>query len=154
MDLHPALAPLAWLLGNWVGEGDGFYPSIADFRYREEVVWTHNGKPMLAYAQKTWALDDGRPLHGESGYLRVAGGALELVIAHATGVVEVSTGPIADPIELRSIEVIGTPTAKEVLSLDRRIWEEDGRLHYTLGMAAVGLVHQPHLAGVLTAQRT
>ncbi|MHB8661612.1 MAG: heme-binding beta-barrel domain-containing protein [Acidimicrobiales bacterium] len=149
MEVHPDMAPVAWLLGTWVGHGSGWYPTIADFAYREEAVWGHGGKPLLAYTQRTWALDDGRPLHGEAGYLRVAGGALELVIAHANGIVEVSTGPLAEVIELTSVSVVSSPAAKSVTSLSRRIWLDGSALRYELGMAAVGVDHQGHLGAEL-----
>src|ERR1019366_4910946 len=46
----------------------------------------------------TRAADDGRTLHGESGYLRLVGdGAVEMVVAHGFGGVEVAGGLVADP---------------------------------------------------------
>src|SRR5216683_2490724 len=81
-DVHPALAPVTFLLGTWRGEGEGQYPSIKPFRYREEIRFTHNGKPFLIYAQRTEAIDTGQPMHAEAGYLRLVGeGRLEFVIA-------------------------------------------------------------------------
>jgi hypothetical protein len=149
VDLHPDLAPVAWLLGTWSGTGEGFYPTIADFTYREDVTYGHAGKPLLAYVQKTWATDDGRALHGESGYLRVAGDTVELVVAHANGVVEVETGAVADVLDLRSVSVATSPAAKEVRELTRRIWREGDALRYELSMAAVGQSDQPHLRATL-----
>jgi THAP4-like, heme-binding beta-barrel domain len=87
--LHPELEPLAGLLGTWRGGGAGEYPTISPFRYGEEVRFWHVGKPFLAYAQQPWSLEDGRPLHAETGYWRAEpGGAVELVLAHPTGILD------------------------------------------------------------------
>src|SRR5581483_2655902 len=131
--LHPDLEPIAFLLGSWRGEGDGEYPTVEAFRYGEQVEFGHVGKPYLFYRQRTWALDDGRPLHAEVGYLRSVGdGRLELVLAHPTGVVELALGAVADrTIELASTWVRSAPTAKEVTALERSIrLDEDGALRY------------------------
>jgi THAP4-like, heme-binding beta-barrel domain len=150
MDLHPDVEALAWLLGTWRGEGDGWYPTISSFRYREEATWSHVGKPFLVYSQATWAIDDGRPLHGERGYLRVAAGQMELVVAHSSGLVEIALGVVADVLVLTSTTIAGTPSAKEVRAVDRRLWRSGPTLRYELGMAAVGQTHQGHLQATLT----
>jgi hypothetical protein len=149
--LHPELEALAGLLGTWRGEGAGEYPTIERFRYGEEVRFWHVGKPFLAYAQKTWSLEDGRPLHAESGYWRAkAGGAVELVLAHPTGIVEVQEGRLdGGVIELRSTTMARTATAKEVTALHRRFELDGDRLAYTVAMAAVGQPLQHHLAAEL-----
>src|SRR5262249_21172065 len=93
VDLHPDLEALAPLLGTWVGQGEAKSPTIQPFEYLEEVVFTHVGKPFLAYAQKTRAAADGRPLHAETGYLRVPQpGHVELVLAHPNGITEIEVG--------------------------------------------------------------
>ena len=58
-ELNPALTPVSFLLGTWRGEGEGQYPSIKPFRYREEIRFTHNGKPFLVYSQRTEAIETG-----------------------------------------------------------------------------------------------
>jgi hypothetical protein len=89
---HPSLGALAALVGTWRGEGEGHYPTIAPFRYGEEVVFAHDGRPVLAYRQRTWNIDSEAPMHVESGFLRgQMDGHAELVVAQPTGFVEVAT---------------------------------------------------------------
>lgn len=150
--MHAALEPIAFLLGTWRGEGKGFYPTISDFTYAEEVRFWEVGKPFLAYTQRTWSPADRAPMHAESGYWRPQpGGALEVVIAHPTGVAEILEGTVAaSVIDLRSTSVTLTPSAKEVTALTRRFeLVAPGVLRYTLGMAAVGQPLQEHLSAEL-----
>jgi hypothetical protein len=148
---HGDLAPIAFLLGRWRGEGVGGYPTMADFRYGEEVVFAQNGKPFLSYTQRTWSLDDGRPLHAETGYWRPRPeGGLEVVLAHPTGVAEIYYGTVAfSKIELATDVVARTTSAKEVTALKRLYGLVDGRLMYAVDMAAVGHPLTPHLSASL-----
>ena len=96
MDLHPAVAHLAPLLGTWRGGGQGHYPTIDPFEYTEEVTFGHVGKPFLAYSQRTKGID-GAPLHAECGYWRPTGDrGLELLIVHPSGIAEILVGEVAE----------------------------------------------------------
>ncbi|HEY5854322.1 MAG TPA: FABP family protein [Aldersonia sp.] len=156
--LHPDVAALAPLLGTWAGEGAGEYPTIASFGYHEEVVFAHVGKPFLAYRQRTQAVDDGRPLHAETGYVRTTvPGRIELVLAHPTGITEVEEGSMelnGDDlvIELASTAIGLTTSAKLVTALARSIRVTGDQLSYRLQMAAVGFPLQHHLAATLRRQ--
>ncbi len=149
--LHPGVSALAFLVGRWAGEGEGDYPTIESFRYTEEITVSHVGKPFLAYAQRTWSLDDGRPLHAETGYWRCPTPThVELVVAHPTGVVEVSEGRrTGTAVVLASTTVARTASAKEVGAVVRRIDVDGDRLDYELDMAAVGVPLSFHLRGSL-----
>jgi hypothetical protein len=154
-DLHPDVASLAPLLGVWAGQGDGVYPTIAPFGYLEQVTFTHVGKPFLSYAQKTKASDDGRPLHAETGYLRVPSEArVELILAHPTGVAEIEEGPVSVhgaviEMELAATAIGRSTSAKEVTALGRFIRVDGDELTYTVYMGAVGQPLQPHLTATL-----
>ncbi|ORV07854.1 peroxynitrite isomerase [Mycobacterium celatum] len=154
-ELHPDLEELAPLLGTWTGRGSGIYPTIEPFEYLEEVVFGHVGKPFLAYGQKTKSASDGKPLHAETGYLRVPQpGQLELVLAHPSGITEIEVGTYTrsgDVIEMAlTASTIGlTPTAKEVSALGRRFRIDGDELSYSVQMGAVGQPLQDHLSAVL-----
>lgn len=158
-DLHPDLAALAPLLGTWAGRGSGKYPTIPPFDYLEEVVFGHVGKPFLSYGQKTKAVADGKPLHAETGYLRVPQpGHVELVLAHPSGITEIEVGTYSitgDLIDMRmSTTTVGlTPSAKQVTELGRSFRIDGDELAYTVQMGAVGQPLQDHLAAVLHRQR-
>jgi len=161
--LNPALNSLAFLVGTWRGRGRGYYPTIEKFEYEEEVQFRHVGKPFLAYTQRTWAANETKaPMHTESGFLRpvpTMENKLEMLICDPTGVSQIYTG-VVDPagkrIELETISVQTTPTAKSVTELRRIITvetkEAETTLGYTLDMAAVGQKLQQHLDAVLVKQ--
>jgi nitrobindin-like protein len=135
-ELNPALKPVAFLLGTWRGEGEGQYPTIQPFRYREEIRFSHNGKAFLIYAQRTEAIDTGLPMHGEAGYLRLVGdGRVEFVIAQPIGYAEISLGRVeGQRIDVECTSVARTPSAKPVTSISRSFWLEGDTLRYELKM--------------------
>ncbi|GAS99836.1 protein of unknown function [Mycolicibacterium canariasense] len=155
-DLHPAVAVLAPLLGTWTGPGAGEYPTIEPFGYLESVTFDHVGKPFLAYSQRTKAADDGRPLHAESGYVRVpAPGRVEFLIAHPTGIVEVLEGSLdVEPlrIDVTATTIGRSASAKEVTALARSFALTGDELTYTVRMGAVGQPLQHHLSATLRRQ--
>ena len=154
-DLHADIAVLAPLLGTWTGHGAGEYPTIQRFGYVEEVTFGHVGKPFLTYTQRTKADDDGRPLHAESGYLRVPSpGRVEWVLAHPTGVAEIEEGTLSVDgatvqMELTATAIGRTASAKDIAALGRSIRVEGDEFTYTLQMGAMGLPLQHHLAATL-----
>jgi len=146
-DLNPALKPVAFLLGTWRGEGEGQYPTIEPFRYREEIRFSHNGKAFLIYAQRTEAIDTGQPMHGEAGYLRLVGdGRVEFVIAQPIGFAEISLGRVdGQRIDVESASVGRTPTAKSVTRISRSVWLDGDTLRYELKMGMKGVPLARHL---------
>jgi THAP4-like, heme-binding beta-barrel domain len=154
-ELHPDLQALAVLVGTWQGRGSGDYPTIEPFDYLEEVAFSHVGKAFLVYGQKTRAATDGKPLHAETGYLRVPRpGQIELVLAHPSGITEIEVGTYtsdgtAIELDLSTTQIGRTPTAKEVTALGRWFRVDGDELSYSLKMGAVGQPLQHHLSAVL-----
>ncbi len=151
--MHPDVEPIAFLIGAWRGQGRGVYPTIASFDYGEEIRFgAVPGKPFLTYQQRTWALDDQRPLHSETGYWRPKpAGRLEIVLAHPTGFAEIEEGTVdGGVIDLVATSVGRATTAKEVDGLRRR-FELVGPdvLRYEVQLEAVGQPLQGHLTAEL-----
>lgn len=145
----------AGLVGTWSGGGHGDYPTIEPFDYRETIeLRAVEGKPFLAYAQRTRDAADGRPLHAEVGYLRPAGpGRAELVIAQPTGIADVYAGTWdGSVLELRATSIARTPTAKDVHALRRRFVLDGGHLSYDLWMAHADTPETHHLRAELERQ--
>ena len=155
-DLHPDLTVLAPLLGTWSGAGAGEYPTIEAFEYLEEITVGHVGKPFLTYSQRTRARDDGRPLHAETGYLRIPEpGRVEWVLAHPTGITEIQEGTIRVDggridMELSASTIGLTASAKNVAALTRSVHIAGENLAYEVRMGAVGQPLQHHLSATLT----
>lgn len=152
-DLHPDVAALAFLLGTWHGEGLGEYPTIEPFNYGEELSFEHVGDAYLAYAQRSWLLENGSPLHMERGFLRPgADGALELTLAHPLGLTEVSEGRLEGTVIHLATTAGGvarTTTGMGVTGLARRYHVDGPTLVYELDMATDDTAMTRHLAGVL-----
>jgi len=150
-DLHEDLIPVAFLLGQWQGNGHGDYPTIDAFQFGQQVGFTHDGRPFLHYFSRTWLTDDEgrkiRPLALETGFLRPQpDGGIELLLSHPTGIVEIYYGKVEGPkIELATDAVVRTKTAKEYVGGQRLYGLVEGDLLWTFDMAAGGQSIQPHL---------
>jgi hypothetical protein len=144
---HPLLAPVAFLLGVWEGEGQGLWSAEPRFRYRERVEMTHQGGAFVAYHQTTTTLDASKSLHTEAGFIRPGpGGTVEMVVAQATGLVEVHVGSIIDQcLRLESMTVGRTPTALTVTKVVRIIEVTDAVLTYRVDIAMNDEQAAPHL---------
>ena len=148
--LPPSLEPLAFLIGSWRGEGEGEYPGLDPFRYREELSFEHVGDPFLLVTESSWT-PDGAPLHFERGTLRPVGdGRVDLTLAHPIGVAEVAEGTIdGTNVTLRSTAVVRTATGSPVTEIERRYRMDGRRLSYELDMAMEGVARTFHVRATL-----
>jgi hypothetical protein len=158
-DVHPSLGPLGRLIGAWTGEGEGHFPTIPPFGYREEVTFGHDGRPVLRYAQRTWRVDSDAPMHVEAGYLRALdAGVAELIVAQPTGLAEVARLEVREEdarlvLDGARAVVARTSSAKEVLDVRRRFELDGERLRYDLWMTFAGHEDEHHLRAVLHRAR-
>jgi hypothetical protein len=154
-DLHPALLGLLPFVGVWRGTGKGGYPTIEDFDYAQELRFSHDGRPFLAYESRSWIIDaDGnpvRPAAREVGWWRPQpDDSVEVVLAHPTGIAEIYVGRIDGlKVELSTDVVARTVTAKDVAGNHRLYGIVEGALMYAIDMAAMGQPLTPHLSARL-----
>jgi len=154
-ELHPNLAQLTFFPGHWVDSVVSDYATTESANFGQEISFSHNGKPFLIYSSRSWLLDEagniGRPLAMETGYWRPQeDGAIEVVLAHPTGIVEIYIGQITGTkVELATDAVARTATAKEVTA-GRRLYGLIGAdLGWAYDMAAVGQPLQSHVSAQL-----
>ncbi|MFJ4313807.1 FABP family protein [Streptomyces lavendulae] len=153
---HPLLRPVLPLIGRWHGRGEGEYPTLEqDFRYEQELTFSHDGRPFLRYEARAWLIDGSgapvRPAGREAGWWRVTPDAtLEVVLAHPTGIVETYVGRVSgNEVEIETGEVALTPLAKEVTATRRHYTLDGDRMTVVHDMAAVGRPLQHHLTAHL-----
>lgn len=155
-ELHERLEPLAFLVGTWRGLGVGGYPTMESFRYEQEVVFGHDGRPFLSYASRSWVIDDDgariRPGDCETGWWRPGAQPreVEVLLAQHTGIVEIYVGEVVfSRVELATDVVARTATAKSVTALKRLYGLVEGDLAYAIDLAAEGQPLQSHLSARL-----
>jgi hypothetical protein len=154
-NLPPALAPLAWLIGEWEGAGVVGYPTIESAHFGQEISVTHDGRPFLEWQSRTWLLDEQgnkvRPLARELGFWRpLENDEVEFLLTHPTGIVELYHGTTSPAkIELRTDGVIRSPHAKEYNAAARMYGLVNSNLMWVMDMAAVGQPLQSHVSAEL-----
>lgn len=155
--LHDDLLALLALVGVWRGDGHGVVPRTgAEFGYRQEIVFGHDGRPFLAYEARSWRLDDAGQVLGpaarERGFWRPGPGPDDFaaVLTVASGFAMVFTGAVGNlRWEMETAAVAAAPGAKEVTG-ERRLYALVGDgLGYATELAAVGLDFAPHLSAQL-----
>lgn len=129
--MHDMIKPLSWILGKWRGEGGiGKYPTIKDFKYDEEIEFTHVGQPNIQFTFYSTNVETKKPLHREVGFIRFhpKSNRVAMMIAQNLGVSETEEGEYTDS-ELRTEShtlgrmTFGKPPATKKIS---RVFRRDG----------------------------
>ncbi len=149
--LHADVAPLAFLLGTWLGSGRGEYPTIAPFDYEERLRFEHVGDTFLLYEQESWSPADGAPVHFERGFLLLGkGGRVEWALAQPIGLTEIYEGPLdGTGFDLATTSVGRSTSGMDAIALLRRYRVEGDTLNYETDMATQDTPLARHLTAEL-----
>lgn len=151
--IHDALLALLPLLGLWRGTGTGVVASSgAEFCYRQQLRFAHDGRPFLTYEARSWLVDEHgaviRAAWRESGFWRPGAGPddVEVILASNTGQSLVLAGTAGDRRwELQTVSAVPAPTARPVDGERRLYGLVDGELAYASELAPAGQPYAPHL---------
>ncbi|XP_041660155.1 THAP domain-containing protein 4 [Cheilinus undulatus] len=153
VELNPVLLPLDWLLGTWESDepGEGCFPTIKPFHYTETLSFTHVGQPIINFMFCAFNAETKRPLHRESGFIRLQPGTnrVAFIIAQNSGLVEIEEGELtAQQINLQSQALARMSFAKEpYVQQVSRVFQlrPDGKLEQTVSMATDNQPLMQHL---------
>ncbi|CAL1579670.1 unnamed protein product [Knipowitschia caucasica] len=150
--LNDAVAPLEWLLGTWESAepGEGTFPTIKPFHYTETLHFTHVGQPVINFMFNAFHIETKKPLHRESGFIRMKPGTNHVAFINAqnTGLVDIEEGELTDnQLNLESCALSRISFAK-----DPHVQKPDGKLEQTVSMATLNQPLTQHLH--VTYQRT
>ena len=170
--LAPEVYPLAWLVGRWNGEGVVGYPGVDESAFVQDVSFTHDGGPYLAYtstihlvrapdAADSHAAGVGPVWSTESGYWRVpperTGGLterqfpVEVLLADPSGHLSLYLGAVGDGrIDLASDLIARTASGAAVTAGKRLYGLVQGDLMWALDLAAFGHPMQSYASARLS----
>ena len=141
--MHPALSPLKFLIGKWKSSSAlGKLPaksSARDFHYEETIEFQEIGQPLLNFTSFSKIGD--RPMHLESGFLRINPGTSEVafVVSHNFGICSIEEGNVDETkVQLESTAITRIAFAKSPnVTKIRRIMTmlEDGQLEIRTDMS-------------------
>lgn len=156
-NISPEAAPLAWLVGTWVGEGELGYPGIEPARFTQRLEISHDGGPYLTHNSEIRLLDEegvGQVWSSERGYWRVPPQEaledltkpgesrqieIELLLAEPTGHVSVYLGIANGPrIDLATDLIARTASGAEIEAATRLYGLVQGKLMWAHDLAAFG----------------
>ena len=165
--LAPEVYPLAWLVGQWRGEGEVAYPGVPRASIVQEVVFDHDGGPYLTYSATTSLRTDdggaGQVWAVESGFWRVSPSTpeglelkdfqhpVEVVLSDASGLLSCYMGAVGNGrIDLATRFAAATESGPEVRGATRMYGNVNGSLLWAWDLAAFGEDLQSYMSAELT----
>jgi len=127
------------LVGTWTGEGEGQYPTIESFNYRETLQFTERSDhPAVHYEQRAWRkTPDGETAsHWETGLLRLSSNGRVRLLNAQGGRSEVMEGSWKrkDDSWIILLESIGFAGDERVVRSSRTMRFGRSALDYTMDM--------------------
>lgn len=146
--LHELLQPIAFLVGDWKGDGSGLWPG--GFAFVDSMAFAHDGRPVLQYRQQTQA-KSGPPSHGEAGYFTgQPDGQFHVTISEPSGITEVLVGQVEEgELRLRSTMIGRAPDTDNVSGVSRRLRLEGDSLVVEVDISVNNEPLAPHTRSVL-----
>ncbi|MEB3019490.1 FABP family protein [[Mycobacterium] crassicus] len=167
-NLHDALLALLPLVGVWRGEGVG-HSAHGDYRFGQQIVVSHDGGDYLNWESRSWLLDDAdgfteRSLRetgfwrfvsdpGEPGQPPDESQAIELLLAHSVGYVELFYGRPHGPASWELVtDALARSKSGALIGGAKRLYGivEDGDLAYVEERVNADGELAPHLSARLT----
>lgn len=108
------LEPFRWLLGKWEGKGSGGFPTMPDFEFEDQMMFTHieeafEAEPLIHFEEVAFVYEEGKRLfkHWESGFIKPASdNRIQFYVSHNTGRIEVFYGSFRNvDLDKRSFEI-------------------------------------------------
>lgn len=157
IDVVPAGNVLRLLEGTWQGEGEGGYPTVKSFAYREMLTFERRDEESLFYMQRTEKRLAGKIefvlSHWESGFIRVLpDNALELANVQSGGRGEVLIGTIATIANKITLDFKSESMANDerMIATSRTFEIEGDTLQYEMSMRTTSVSKLTrHLLAVL-----
>ncbi len=144
------------LVGQWTGGGEGQYPTIEPFAYRETLQFTERSDhPAVHYEQRTWRrTPDGETAsHWETGLLRLSSNGDARLLNAQGGRSEVMEGTWErkDHAWIILLEGIGYAGDERVVRSRRNLSFDGTTLGYTMDMETTATNQMSlHLTATLT----
>ncbi len=156
-EIHPNCLSLLPLVGVWRGTGRFGNDADREPQFGQQIVISHDGRPFLRHESVSWLLEPNGDIRGpaarEVGFWRPQpDGAIELLLAHAEGRIEVFYGRPRSVASwaLSTDGVWRTPTAPPVVGATRLLGiTPDGRLAYVEERAHTDIELAPHASALL-----
>lgn len=159
-NLLETIKPLLILEGHWEGIGQGTYPTLKPFSYKEETSFeVVKGEPYIQMTQKAWILNKNSKefIHWETGIISAIGlNKLKFYTCHMNGRIEVLIGDYverskANRIEFKSESIKNEVGLKNAIRSHRIFIFDKDLFEYRLGISTYDMQSQKdHLKAKLT----